>query len=98
MKPGRCGTMTHDYKRTGATIWFAALSTLDGQVIGKGMPRYRQQEGLKFLKRISRKTPKGLDLHIICDNDQTHKLGEVQTWLEKHPRCHIHFAPPVPRG
>ena len=31
IKPGRCQTMTHDYKRHGTTILFAALSVLDGR-------------------------------------------------------------------
>jgi len=31
MKKGRAGTMTHDYKRNGATTLFAALSMLDGK-------------------------------------------------------------------
>src|SRR4029077_4657397 len=30
MKPGRAGTMTHDYKRNGTTTLFAALNVLDG--------------------------------------------------------------------
>src|SRR4249919_3732064 len=30
MKPGRAGTMTHDYKRHGTTTLFAALNILDG--------------------------------------------------------------------
>jgi hypothetical protein len=34
LKRGRCGTMTHDYKRYGTTTLFAALNTLDGTVIG----------------------------------------------------------------
>ncbi len=93
MKPGRCGTMTHDYKRNGTTTLFAAMSTLDGKVIGECMPRHRHQEWLKFLKLIDRKAPKGLDLHIICDNYRTHKHEVVRTWLEKHPRFHIHFTP-----
>jgi transposase len=36
MKKGRCGTMTHDYKRHGTTTLFAALNILDGSVIGRG--------------------------------------------------------------
>ena len=35
LKPGRCGTMTHDYKRHGTTRLFAALNVLDGTVIGR---------------------------------------------------------------
>ena len=93
MTPGRCGTMTHDYKRNGTTTLFAAMSTLDGKVIGECMPRHRHQEWLKFLKLIDRETPKALDLHIICDNYRTHKHEAVRKWLAKHPRIHIHFTP-----
>lgn len=93
MKPGRCGTMTHDYKRNGTTTMFAALNTLTGQIIAECMPQHRHQEWLKFLKRIQRETPKNLDLHIICDNYRTHKHPVVQEWLGKHSRFHIHFVP-----
>jgi hypothetical protein len=41
MKQGRCGTMTHDYKRNGTTTLFAALNVLDGSVIGRCMPHDR---------------------------------------------------------
>jgi hypothetical protein len=44
LKPGRCGTVPHDYKRHGMTTLFPALSTLDGKVIGDCMPRHRHQE------------------------------------------------------
>ena len=37
MKPGRAGTMTHDYKRNGTTTLFAALNILDGTVIGRNI-------------------------------------------------------------
>ena len=40
MKPGRAGTMTHDYKRHGTTTLFAALNVLDGTVIGQNMKRH----------------------------------------------------------
>ena len=38
LKPGKCGTMTHDYKRNGTTTLFAALNVLDGKVVGRCMP------------------------------------------------------------
>lgn len=44
MKPGRCGTMTHDYKRHDTICLFAALNVLDGTVIGARYPRYRYEE------------------------------------------------------
>jgi transposase len=93
MKPGRAGTMTHDFKRNGTTTLFAALSMLDGQVIGQCLPRHRHQEFLKFLRTLDREFPPELDLHLILDNYQTHKHPNVNAWLAKHPRFHLHFIP-----
>jgi transposase len=93
LKRGRCGTMTHDYKRHGTTTLFAALCLLDGTVIGDCMPRHRHQEFIRFLKQIDTATPAALDLHLIVDNYVTHKHPRVQTWLRRHPRFHIHFTP-----
>ena len=93
LKKGRCGTMTHDYKRNGTTTLFAALNLADGRVIGSCMPRHRHQEWLAFLRRIDRQTPSNLDLHLILDNYQTHKHPKVKKWLENHPRFHMHFIP-----
>jgi len=93
MKKGRCGTMTHDYKRNGTTCLFAALNVLDGTVIGTCYRRHRNEEFLKFLRKIDRETPKGMGLHLILDNYGTHKHPNVKEWLEKHPRFHLHFTP-----
>jgi len=93
MKKGRCGTMTHDYKRNGTTTLFAALSMLDGKVIGDCMPRHRHQEFIRFLKRIDGEIPAGLGLHLIVDNYGTHKHPHVKSWLKRHPRFHLHFIP-----
>ena len=93
LKKGRCGTMTHDYVRHGTTTLFAALSMLDGKVIGDCMPRHRHQEFLRFLKKIDSETPPELDLHLIVDNYGTHKHPRVKSWLKRHPRFHLHFTP-----
>jgi len=93
LKKGRCGTMTHDYKRNGTTTLFAALSMLDGTVISKCMDRHRHQEWIKFLKLIDEQTPPGLDLHLIVDNYATHKHPKVLNWLKRHRRFHMHFTP-----
>jgi transposase len=93
MKKGRCGTMTHDYVRHGTTTLFAALSMLDGKVIGDCMPRHRHQEFIRFLKKVDTETPSGLDLHMIVDNYATHKHPKVKSWLRRHPRIHLHFIP-----
>jgi transposase len=93
MKPGRAGTMTHDYKRNGTTTLFAALDVLTGSVIGQCLPRHRHSEFLTFLKTIDREVPKGLEIHLILDNYATHTHPNVTAWLAKHPRFHLHFTP-----
>jgi transposase len=93
LKKGRCGTMTHDYKRNGTTTLFAALSLLDGHVIGDCMPRHRHQEFIRFLKKVDAETPSDLELHLIVDNYGTHKHINVKRWLRRHPRIHLHFTP-----
>jgi len=93
MKPGRCGTMTHDYKRNGTTCLFAALNVLEGKVIGSCFPRHRHLEFLKFLRTIDREVPKELDIHAILDNYGTHNHPKVRAWLANHQRFHLHFTP-----
>lgn len=93
MTKGRAATMTHDYKRNGTTTLFAALDVLTGKVIGQCLPRHRHEEFLKFLRKIERETPKGLQVHLICDNYATHKHPDVNAWLSKHRRFHMHFTP-----
>lgn len=93
LKRGRGKTMTHDYKRNGVTTLFAAMDMLTGQVLSMTDQLHRHQEWLRFLKTIDRYTPKKKELHLIVDNYATHKHPEVQAWLAKHPRFHMHFTP-----
>jgi transposase len=93
LKKGRCGTMTHDYKRNGTTTLFAALNVLDGKVIGECHSRHRHQEWLKFLRRLDREFPQDVSLHLVMDNYGTHKEPHVKAWLKKHPRFVCHFVP-----
>src|SRR5918998_692649 len=55
MKPGRAGTMTHDYM-------------LDGTVIGRCMQRHRHQEFIRFLNAVEAAVPAGKVIHAILDN------------------------------
>jgi len=93
LKKGRCGTMTHDYKRNGTATLFAAMNTLAGTVISMCDDRHRHQEWLKFLRVIDYVTPRGKQLHLIADNYATHKHPKVQKWLARHPRFHVYFTP-----
>ena len=93
MKKGRCGTMTHDYKRYGTATLFAAINALQGQVISMCDDRHRHQEWLKFLRGIDYVVPDDKQVHMIVDNYATHKHPKVQRWLARHPRFHMHFTP-----
>ena len=85
IKKGRCGTMTHDYKRNGTTTLFAALDTLRGKVVGECHSRHRHQEFLKFLRRLDLEFPGKVPLHLVMDNYGTHKHERVKQWLKRHP-------------
>ena len=93
LRSGIPARQTHDYARHGTTTLFAALSMLDGTVIGDCMPRHRHQEFIRFLQLINTKTSLDLDLHLIVDNYGTHKHPRVQSWIKRHPRFHLHFTP-----
>ena len=93
MKPGRAGTMTHDYKRNGTTTLFAALNILDGTVIGRNMQRHRHQEFIRFLNTVEAQVPHRKAIHAIVDNYATHKHPKVRQWLARHPRWTFHFTP-----
>jgi transposase len=93
LKKGRCGTMTHDYKRNGTTTLFAALNVLEGKVLGDCQKRHRHQEFLRFLRRIVREFPGKTALHLVIDNYGTHGTPEVKAWLNKHPRFVLHYVP-----
>jgi transposase len=93
MYPGRCGTLTHDYKRNGTTTLFAALNVIEGQLLAACMKRHRHQEWIRFLRRIDNEASPELDLHLIVDNYATHKHPNVKRWLTRHRRFHMHFIP-----
>lgn len=93
IKKGRCGTMTHDYKRNGTTTLFAALEVLSGRVIGQCHERHRNEEFLRFLRRLDREFPGKTPLHLVLDNYGTHKHANVRAWLQRHPRFVCHFVP-----
>jgi transposase len=93
LKKGRCGTMTHDYKRHGTTTLFAAIEVAQGKVVGQCFARHRHQEFIKFLKRLDAEFPLEMKLHLVMDNYGTHKHPRVQSWLQKHPRFVPHFVP-----
>jgi transposase len=93
MMPGMPERRTHDYLRHGITSLFAAFNIADGTVISELHRRHRAIEFRKFLVKIDKAVPAGLDVHLVCDNYATHNTPEIRTWLGRRPRFHIHFTP-----
>jgi transposase len=92
VRPGRPERRTHDYLRHGTTTLFAALEVATGQVTDACQPRHRHSEFLAFLKQVAKAYPRR-QLHVVVDNDATHKHQRVQAWLGSHPRVQLHFTP-----
>jgi len=92
IRPGVPEKQTHDYKRNGTTTLFAALEVATGLVTDRCFQRHTNVEFLAFLKQVARAYPR-VELHVVCDNYATHKHPNVQAWLAKHPRVHMHFTP-----
>jgi hypothetical protein len=75
------------------TTLFAALSVLDGAVIGRGMQRHRHLEFIRFLNAVERQVPADKPIHAVLNNYATHKHPRVLAWLSRHPRWTFHFPP-----
>ena len=95
MRPGRAGTMTHDYKRNGTTDLFAALNTATGEVMTHCHKGHTSADVLAFFKMIDRAVARRLEIHVVLDNLSAHKGPEIQEWLAhpKRRRWHLHFTP-----
>jgi transposase len=91
--PGTPERRTHDYKRHGTTNLYAALDVASGNVIADMTPRHRAEEFRKFLNLIDNNVPAELHVHVIVDNNSTHKTPAIQRWLVRHPRFTLHFTP-----
>ena len=93
MMPGTPARATHDYVRHGTTNLYAALDVASGNVLTSLTPRHRAEEFRRFLARIDRAVPADLAVHVIVDNNSTHKTPTIKTWLISHPRFTLHFTP-----
>jgi len=93
MMPGMPERRTHDYFRHGVTSLFAAFDITTGEVISQLHRRHRALEFRKFLTTIDKNVPDDLEIHIVCDNYATHKTDQINAWLTRHPRFHVHFTP-----
>ena len=95
MKPGRAGTMTHDYKRNGTIDLFAAMNIATGQVLTGLNKGHTGADVLRFFKQIDATVPRGLAVHVVLDNLSAHSTPEIKKWLAHRDRrrWHLHFTP-----
>jgi transposase len=77
LRPGRAGTMTHDYKRNGTTDLFAALNVATGEVIHDTRRSHAATDVLAFFKFLDAHVPRGLEIHVVLDNLSAHKAEAV---------------------
>src|SRR5438552_18926786 len=92
LKPGRAGTMTHDYKRNGTIDLFAAMDLTTGQVLTEFRKTHKGADVLRFFKQMDAAVPRGLSVHVVLDNLSAHSAPEVTKWLahKDRRRWHLH--------
>jgi transposase len=90
---GHPSTHTSDYKRNGTTTLFAAQNVGTGKVVYMFDQVHTNQEWIQFLTLIEKHSPPDKQIHLIIDNYSAHKHINVQQWLAKRPRFHIHYTP-----
>ncbi|MGV1760058.1 IS630 family transposase [Rhizobium sp. A22-96] len=81
------------YVQHGATSLFIALDVVSGFVIDDHHKQHKAGEFLDFLKQIDVSVDAELDIHIILDHCNVHKVAMVRSWLMHRPRYHVHFMP-----
>jgi transposase len=95
MKPGRAGTMTHDYKRNGTIDLFAAVNIATGEVLTDLRKRHTGADVLRFFKQIDAAVPRRLGVHVVLDNLSAHSTPDIAKWLahKDRRRWHLHYTP-----
>jgi hypothetical protein len=93
VKPGRCQTMTHDYKRHGTTTPFAALSLLDGTVTDAECNASATANSSVFLMPSSAKSRSASFIDAVLNNYAMHKHPRLLALVARHPRWTFHLTP-----
>jgi transposase len=84
--------MKSTYKRNGTLNLFAALEIASGHVHAPTTDQKKREDFRRFLDSVIAELPAEKEIHVIVDNDSTHKRNA--DWLEKYQgRVHFHFTP-----
>ncbi len=71
---------------------FAALEIATGQVYAKTNEHKKREDFRRFLNGVVAELPSGREIHVILDNDCTHKRNN--DWLAKYEgRVRFYFTP-----
>lgn len=84
--------MKSTYKRHGTLNLFAALDVGTGQVRTKITDYKKREDFQSFLREVIADLPPDKEIHVILDNDSTHKNNDE--WLAQFEgRVQFHFTP-----
>ncbi len=84
--------MKSTYKRNGALNLFAALEIASGQVYAQTTEQKKRVDFQRFLDAVAAELPADKEIHVILDNDCTHKRNG--DWLARYQgRVQFHFTP-----
>ena len=89
---------THDYVRNSTVDLFAAFDVAKGTVVTDLRPADTSKDFIRFLNKINREVPDGLDVHLALDNRSTHKTPTVCRRLIRHHGSTSISPPPTVRG
>src|ERR1700756_3926951 len=93
LSPGRAERHGFEYFRHGTLSLYAAFNTKTGEVLGRTAARHTSAEFVAFLTEIVLNQPRGKEIRVIADNLSAHKTGQVEDFLDRHPKVHLHFTP-----
>src|SRR5450631_3183293 len=93
LSPGRAERHGFEYFRHGTLSLYAAFNTKTSEVLGKTAARHTSAEFVAFLADIVVNQPRDKEIHVIADNLSAHKTGQVDDFLDRHPKVHLHFTP-----
>ncbi len=79
------------YTRQGTLNLFAALDVSTGKIQGNVTPEKKRTDFQAFLDDIVAEYDPAQEIHVVLDNDSTHKKNDE--WLARHTHVHFHFTP-----
>jgi transposase len=93
LSPGRAERHGFKYVRHGTLSLYAALEVATGRVHGQPTERHTSLDFLAFMDKVVAAQPADRPIHVILDNQSTHKTKAVAAWLAEHTNVQFHFTP-----